>query len=69
MPCVNVRITREGASPEQKQRLISGVTVLLRDVPGKNPETTFVIIHEADTYNWGIAGEQVTFLGRKKAAP
>jgi len=60
MPYVNIRITREDATAEQKQQLMDGVTTLLRDVLGKNPETTFVIIDEVDTDNWGIAGESVT---------
>lgn len=60
MPYVNIRITREGASTEQKQRLIEGATRLLADVLGKNPATTFVIIDEVETDNWGIAGESVT---------
>lgn len=59
MPYVNIRITREGASAEQKQRLIEGATRLLADVLGKNPATTFVIIDEVETDNWGIAGESV----------
>ncbi|MGE8355740.1 MAG: 2-hydroxymuconate tautomerase family protein, partial [Microvirgula sp.] len=59
MPYVNIRITREGASAEQKQRLIAGATQLLADVLGKNPATTFVIIDEVETDNWGIAGESV----------
>lgn len=60
MPYVNIKITREGATAEQKQKLIRGVTRLLQDVLGKNPQTTFVIIEEVDTDNWGIAGETVT---------
>jgi 4-oxalocrotonate tautomerase len=60
MPYVNIKITREGASAEQKARLIKGVTELLADVLGKNPKTTFVVIDEVDTDNWGIAGESVT---------
>ena len=60
MPYVNIRITREGASAEQKQRLIAGATQLLADVLGKNPATTFVIIDEVETDSWGIAGESVT---------
>ncbi len=60
MPYVNIRITREGATREQKEKLIAGVTRLLQDVLGKNPQTTFVIIDEVDTDNWGIAGETVT---------
>lgn len=43
MPFVNIRITREGATKEQKERLIKGVTDLLSDVLGKNPKTTFVM--------------------------
>lgn len=60
MPYVNIRITREGATPEQKQALINGVTKLLQETLGKNPATTFVIIDEVETDNWGIAGESVT---------
>ena len=36
MPYVNIRITREGATAEQKARLIKGVTDLLVEVLGKN---------------------------------
>jgi 4-oxalocrotonate tautomerase len=60
MPFVNIKITRDGATPEQKARLIKGVTDLLRDELGKNPATTVVIIEEVDTDNWGIGGESVT---------
>lgn len=60
MPYVNIKITREGASAEQKAALISGVTQLLVDVLGKNPNTTIVVIDEIETDNWGIAGETIT---------
>ena len=60
MPYVNIKITREGATAEQKARLIAGVTALLRDELGKNPATTVVTIDEVDTDNWGIGGESVT---------
>ena len=66
MPYVNIRITKEGATPEQKARLIQDVTQLLVDVLGKNPETTVVVIDEVDTDNWGIAGETVTVRRRKE---
>ena len=60
MPYVNIRITREGATPEQKAKLIEGVTRLLVDTLGKNPATTVVTIDEVETDNWGIGGETVT---------
>lgn len=60
MPYVNIKITREGATPEQKAALIKGVTQVLVDVLNKNPQTTFVVIDEVDTDNWGIGGESVT---------
>lgn len=67
MPYVNIKITREGATPEQKAALIRGATQLLVDVLGKNPKTTVVVIDEVDTDNWGIGGETVTVL--RRAAP
>jgi len=60
MPYVNIRITREGATAEQKAKLIQGATQLLVDVLGKNPQTTVVVIDEIDTDNWGIGGETIT---------
>lgn len=60
MPYVNIRITREGATAEQKARLIAGATQLLVDVLGKNPNTTVVVIDEIETDNWGVAGESIT---------
>ncbi|MDB2449091.1 4-oxalocrotonate tautomerase family protein [bacterium] len=60
MPYVNIKITREGATAEQKRELISGVTDLLQRVLNKNPQTTVVTIDEVDTDNWGIGGESVT---------
>ena len=60
MPYVNIKITQEGATPEAKAKLIEGVTTLLKDVLGKNPQTTVVVIEEVPTDNWGIGGETVT---------
>lgn len=65
MPYVNIKITREGATTEQKAALIKGATQLLVDVLGKNPATTVVVIDEVDTDNWGIGGKPVT--RRRKA--
>ncbi len=60
MPFVNIKITKEGVTAEQKQKLIEGVTQLLADVLNKNPKTTFVVIDEVDTDNWGIGGQSIT---------
>jgi 4-oxalocrotonate tautomerase len=60
MPYVNIKVTKDGVTAEQKARLIAGATKLLVDVLGKNPQTTVVIIDEVETDNWGIGGESVT---------
>jgi 4-oxalocrotonate tautomerase len=60
MPYVNIKITKEGATAEQKAALIKGATQLLVDVLGKNPATTVVVIDEVETDNWGIGGESIT---------
>jgi 4-oxalocrotonate tautomerase len=65
MPFVNIKITRDGATPEQKAELIKGVTDLLVKVLHKNPATTVVVIDEVDTDNWGIGGETVTSRRRE----
>ncbi|MDC9616190.1 4-oxalocrotonate tautomerase family protein [Xenorhabdus khoisanae] len=62
MPYVNIKITREGATVEQKRQLMEGATQLLVDVLNKNPKTTIVVIDEVETDNWGIAGVPVTEL-------
>ena len=67
MPYVNIRITKEGTTPEKKAVLIRGVTKLLADVLGKNPQTTVVTVDEVDTDNWGMGGETVT-ARRKRGA-
>jgi 4-oxalocrotonate tautomerase len=54
MPYVNIKITNENVTKEQKQKIVSGVTELLKQVLGKNPATTFVIIEEILCDNWGI---------------
>ncbi len=60
MPFVNIKITNEDVTPEKKAELIKGATELLKNVLGKNPETTVVVIEEVDTDSWGIGGETVT---------
>lgn len=60
MPYVHLQITREGATLEQKEALIKGVTDLLVEVLNKKPAQTFVVIEEVETDNWGIAGMTVT---------
>jgi 4-oxalocrotonate tautomerase len=60
MPFVNIKITREGATAEQKATLIREVTRLLAETLGKKPATTVVVIEEVETDNWGIGGETIT---------
>jgi 4-oxalocrotonate tautomerase len=65
MPYVNIKITNEGVTKEDKERLIAGVTDLLATVLNKNPATTIVVIDEVETDNWGIGGELVTAIRKR----
>jgi 4-oxalocrotonate tautomerase len=60
MPFVNIKVTPEGLTTQKKEALIAGVTKLLQEELGKNPETTIVIIDEVETVNWGIGARSVT---------
>jgi 4-oxalocrotonate tautomerase len=66
MPFVNVKITENGVSAEQKEELIKGITDLLANVLGKNPKSVMVLIEEINSDNWGIGGESVTNIRKNK---
>ena len=65
MPYVNIKVTKEGVTAEQKAGLIEGTTKLLFDILGKPPQATFVVIDEVDTDNWGVGGETITARRKK----
>ena len=65
MPFVQIDVTRDGVTKEQKQQLIIGATQLLKDVLNKDFSLTHVIIREVETDNWGVAGEQVTEIRKQ----
>jgi len=67
MPYVNVRITRDGVTRDQKAQAVAEMTETLRRVLGKSPERTDIVIDEVDTDNWGLAGETTTII-RSRAA-
>jgi len=66
MPYVNIKVTKEDVTAEQKEKLIQGATQLLFDVLGKPHRTTYVVIDEVDTDNWGVGGITITEM-RKRA--
>lgn len=69
MPQVHLRITQEHNSASQKAALIQGITELLVDVLGKNPDTTMITIEELPSDNWGIGGRSVTERRLASATP
>ncbi|CAB3799633.1 putative tautomerase [Paraburkholderia ultramafica] len=63
MPIVTIQVTREGTKPgndavtaDEKAALIKGASQLLLDVLNKPLESTFVVIQEVNTENWGWGG-------------
>ena len=68
MPIVNIQITREGTTPEQKAALIKGATDLLVEVLNKPPALTFVLIQEVELENWGVGGLPTPEYRRQTAA-
>ena len=75
MPIVTIQVTREGTKPgttsvtaEEKAALIKGASELLRDVLNKPLDSTFVVIEEVDTDNWGWGGLPALEFRRQRAA-
>jgi 4-oxalocrotonate tautomerase len=74
MPFVTIQVTREGTKPgvnavtaEEKAALIKGVSEVLLDVLNKPLDSTFVVIEEVETDNWGWGGLPVLEFRRRKA--
>lgn len=62
MPYINVRITDDNVTAEQKLEVIKGITDVMVKVLNKSPDGTFVVIDEVNTDNWGFKGTSVTEL-------
>jgi len=60
MPYVNVKITKDGVTPEQKRRVVADITRSLVENLGKKPEHIHIVIDEVDPENWGYAGMLTT---------
>ena len=69
MPYVNVRITKEGNTPEQKAQVIAEITETLERVLGKPPEVTFVVIDEVPMEDWGYKGLPTSTLRPPNPGP
>jgi len=61
MPVITVQ-TVEGVTAEQKEELIERFTATIKEVMGKNPEATHVVIEEIPAENWGIRGRTVAAI-------
>lgn len=67
MPYILIQITKENVSIQQKQQLIQQATELVVRVLDKDPATTFVVIDEVETDNWGVAGETVSAIRKRQS--
>ena len=68
MPYVNIRITDDGVTREQKAQIVREVTDTLVRVLGKRPEHTHIVIDEIKTENWGYSGVLTDELRRRPPA-
>lgn len=67
MPYILIQITKENVSTQQKQQLIKEATDLVVRILDKDPATTFVVIDEVETDNWGVAGESVSAMRQRQS--
>ncbi len=57
MPYINIKVTDEAVTKEQKRQLVEGATQLVVSILNKNPQTTHVVIDEVPVDNWGVKGK------------
>jgi 4-oxalocrotonate tautomerase len=65
MPYVNVRITKDGVTADQKRQVVEEITGTLVKVLNKKPEHIHIIIDEVEPENWGFAGQLTTEYRRQ----
>ena len=66
MPYVNVQITKDGVTTQQKAQVVKEITDTLVRVLGKSPEHIHIVIDEVELENWGFAGMLTTEYRKKK---
>jgi 4-oxalocrotonate tautomerase len=67
MPYVNVKITKDGVTTEQKAQIVAEITDTLKRVLGKRPDQTHIVIDEVELDNWGFSGMLTSEYRRQKA--
>lgn len=67
MPYVNVKITKDGVTVEQKAQVVKEITDTLQRVLGKEPKHIHIVIDEVETENWGYAGQLTSELRKKRS--
>jgi 4-oxalocrotonate tautomerase len=60
MPYLNVKITKDGVTKEQKKQIVEEMTQTLVNVLNKKPEHIHIVIDEIEPENWGFAGMLTT---------
>ncbi|MEM9418858.1 MAG: 4-oxalocrotonate tautomerase family protein [Planctomycetota bacterium] len=60
MPYINVKVTRDGVTPEHKAEIVRRFTDTLVDVLGKKPEHIHIVMDLVDEEDWGFAGMLTT---------
>lgn len=62
MPYINIKMTHEdgGATKEQKEKLMKGITELFDETFGRGAKTAVVTIEEVSMDNYSIGGKSVS---------
>ncbi|MDA2385614.1 4-oxalocrotonate tautomerase family protein [Bacillus cereus] len=56
MPFVNISLTKNNITKQQKAEIVYGFTHILQEVLGKSPDRTMIVINEINPENWGSSG-------------
>ena len=69
MPLIDIQLIRGVFTPEQKKRMIEGVTEAIVAVEGEAMRpVTWVRVHETESGEWAIGGKPLTAADVKEMA-
>lgn len=61
MPLVQVKLIEKALSPEEKERLIAGITDATAAVVGQDVrQHVWVLLEEVSSGSWGMGGQPIT---------
>ena len=60
MPLINVKLIEDVFTPDQKREIVERLTDAMVSIEGENMRSTWVVVEEVASGDWGIGGKPLS---------